>query len=67
MGAENPYNQRQEGRFMKKRLKVLIQRLTLFLNLRDEFLCDGCKLNYRNLCVRRERPNARICPDFEEK
>jgi hypothetical protein len=52
---------------MKKRIKVLMQRLTLFLNLRDEFLCDGCRFNYRDLCVRRERPNARVCPDFKEK
>ncbi len=52
---------------MAKVVKVLIQRLTLLLGLRDEFLCDSCELNYRDLCMRRERPNARICPDYRKK
>ena len=48
--------------------KTFFQKLGLLLNLRDEeFLCDTCKLNYRDICRRPERPNARICPDYRKK
>jgi hypothetical protein len=28
-------------------------------------LCDSCKFDYGNACKRPERPNARVCPDYE--
>jgi len=31
----------------------------------SEFLCDTCKYDYGNACTRRERPNARVCPDYK--
>ncbi|MBI2190354.1 MAG: hypothetical protein HYU36_00025 [Planctomycetes bacterium] len=34
---------------------------------RSEFLCDDCKWNYGNACVRPERPNARECPEYKPK
>ena len=30
-------------------------------------LCDSCKLDYGNVCKRRERPNARQCPDYQRR
>lgn len=32
-----------------------------------DFLCDRCKYNHPNTCTRRERPNARVCPDYKAK
>lgn len=32
-----------------------------------EILCDSCKYNYGNVCVRNERPNATRCPDFKRR
>lgn len=29
------------------------------------FLCDVCRYNYRDACLRPERPNAVNCPDFK--
>ena len=52
---------------MAKALKILWQRITLLLGAREEFLCDACKLNFRDLCRRPERPNARVCPDYRKK
>ncbi|MDZ7815646.1 MAG: hypothetical protein U5N86_06490 [Planctomycetota bacterium] len=51
---------------MAANFKILWQRITLMLGIRDEFLCDSCELNYRDLCRRRERPNARVCPDYRK-
>ncbi len=31
------------------------------------FLCDTCRYNYRNACLRPERPNAKVCPDFKRR
>jgi len=31
----------------------------------SDFLCDRCKYNHPNTCTRRERPNARTCPDYK--
>jgi len=50
----------------------------LFLALRDFLrrlaglepaapLCDSCRLDYGNVCKRPERPNARICPDYQKR
>lgn len=30
-------------------------------------LCDRCKYDYGNVCMRPERPNAITCPDFKRK
>jgi len=30
-------------------------------------LCDRCKFDYGDVCKRPERPNARRCPDFEQR
>lgn len=30
-------------------------------------LCDRCKYDYGNVCMRPERPNAMSCPDFKRK
>ncbi|MEZ5987845.1 MAG: hypothetical protein R3F30_01705 [Planctomycetota bacterium] len=30
-------------------------------------LCDRCKYDYGNVCTRPERPNAKVCPDFEKR
>lgn len=30
-------------------------------------LCDRCKWDYGDACRRPERPNARRCPDFEQR
>jgi hypothetical protein len=30
-------------------------------------LCDRCKWDYGDVCKRPERPNARRCPDFEQR
>lgn len=32
-----------------------------------EILCDNCKYNYGNVCMRSERPNATRCPDFKRR
>ena len=31
------------------------------------YLCDSCKYDYGNACVRPERPNALRCPDYKKK
>jgi hypothetical protein len=31
------------------------------------YLCDSCKWDYGNACVRPERPNALVCPDYKKK
>lgn len=30
----------------------------------SEFLCDTCRYDHGSACERRERPNARVCPDY---
>lgn len=44
-------------------LKPLLQRLRHLLT--REFLCDTCKNDYGNVCNRRERPNAIVCPAYQ--
>ncbi|MEM6673181.1 MAG: hypothetical protein AAF726_10065 [Planctomycetota bacterium] len=31
------------------------------------YLCDSCKWDYGDACNRRERPNARTCPDYKRR
>ena len=31
------------------------------------YLCDRCKWDYGDACRRRERPNAKVCPDFKRR
>ena len=31
------------------------------------FLCDTCKYNWGNACMRKERPNAKVCPEYKKK
>lgn len=33
----------------------------------NAFLCDSCKWNYGDICIRPERPNAKKCPDYTSK
>lgn len=44
------------------RIKNLVRRILL---LDPEFLCDTCRYDYGNVCLRRERPNALRCPDYK--
>ena len=30
-------------------------------------LCDDCKYDYGNVCMRPERPNATRCPDYKRR
>ena len=30
-------------------------------------LCDSCKYDHPSACHRRERPNARRCPDYKRR
>lgn len=30
-------------------------------------LCDSCRFDYGDVCKRRERPNARVCPDYRRR
>lgn len=30
-------------------------------------LCDSCKWDYGDACTRPERPNARTCPDYQQR
>ncbi len=46
-------------------LKMFFRKLFAFEG--GEFLCDKCKFNHPNTCTRRERPNARTCPDYKRK
>ncbi|MEL6429649.1 MAG: hypothetical protein AAFZ87_07360 [Planctomycetota bacterium] len=58
-------------------MKVLLQRIlapvrALFGRLfatggGGGYLCDNCKWDYGDACKRRERPNARTCPDFKRR
>ncbi|MFH1783516.1 MAG: hypothetical protein ABH868_01255 [bacterium] len=31
------------------------------------FLCDTCRYDYGNACLRRERPNATCCSDYKKR
>ncbi len=31
------------------------------------FLCDSCRLHHGNVCWRKERPNAQVCPDYQQE
>ena len=35
--------------------------------LSDRILCDTCMYDYGTACVRPERPNAKVCPDFKRR
>ncbi len=50
----------------------LFQRLRLFFQRfrspgGSEFLCDTCMYDHPSACHRKERPNARVCPDYKRK
>ncbi len=45
-------------------LAIAASRKMPWLASGGEFLCDSCKLNDSRYCSRRERPNARSCPDY---
>lgn len=32
-----------------------------------KILCDTCKYDYGEACSRRDRPNARECPDYKKR
>ncbi|MBT9138158.1 MAG: hypothetical protein DDT31_00708 [Syntrophomonadaceae bacterium] len=32
-----------------------------------QILCDTCKYDWGNVCLRRERPNALKCPEYKKK
>lgn len=34
--------------------------------LTGNLLCDTCRLDYGDACRRPERPNAKICPDYQQ-
>ena len=51
---------------LKKKWKRLASRLRT-LTGSQTFLCDSCKLNYGEVCKRRERPNAIVCEDYVKK
>ncbi|MCL5271489.1 MAG: hypothetical protein M1457_13270 [bacterium] len=40
------------------------QRLVFEAGGGSEFLCDTCRYDHGGACGRRERPNARRCPDY---
>jgi len=49
-----------------KFLRAFFQKI--MLSYRGEnFLCDSCKYDWGNVCRRRERPNAKTCPDYERQ
>lgn len=48
------------------RWKTWVSRIKSIL-MGDAFLCDRCKFNYGNVCLRAERPNAKQCPEFVKK
>lgn len=39
----------------------------IFATGSKRYLCDSCKWDYGNACVRPERPNALTCPDYKRK
>jgi len=48
---------------MFKKIKAFLKR-----KLKGEqILCDTCRYNYGNVCFRRERPNAKECPEYKAK
>ncbi|HOE64469.1 MAG TPA: hypothetical protein PKW18_13185 [Candidatus Sumerlaeota bacterium] len=50
---------------MFRKLKRLFKKI---LMMDDElFLCDSCKYDYPNACMRPERPNATRCPDYKKR
>ncbi len=42
--------------------KLLWQRLRYWFT--GQLLCDTCRYDYGSVCVRPERPNAKVCPDY---
>ncbi len=48
------------------KIKTWISRIKSIM-MGDAFLCDRCKFNYGNVCIRPERPNAKQCPEFVKK
>lgn len=47
------------------RLRELWMRLLAALG--GGYLCDTCRYDYAQACRRRERPNARRCPDYRRR
>lgn len=50
----------------KIKWKTWVSRIKSIL-MGDAFLCDSCKFNYGNVCLRPERPNAKKCPEYMKK
>jgi len=48
-----------------RRLTETLRRMFALSSKRH--LCDSCKWDYGNACVRPERPNALVCPDYKKK
>ena len=53
-------------------LRDILQRLghffgRLFASGGSGSLCDTCKWDYGDACMRPERPNARTCPDHKRR
>lgn len=46
------------------RWKRLRQRLAALV-FGERILCDTCRLDYGDACLRPERPNATVCEDYE--
>ncbi len=46
-------------------IRRLWQRLKYALTGR--YLCDTCKYDYGDACLRPERPNAIVCPDYSKR
>ena len=45
--------------------KLLLQKVKAALT--NEILCDTCMYDYGNACIREDRPNAQVCPDYKRK
>ena len=52
------------GRSKGRRWKLFRQRMAA-LAFGERILCDTCKYDYGDACVRPERPNATRCEDYE--
>lgn len=48
--------------FLRKLFAKLFGRI-----LRRAPLCDRCRYDYGTVCMRPERPNAIVCPDFKQR
>ena len=51
---------------MSNRISVFWQKLISWLGV-GGFLCDTCKFDHPTACRRPERPNAKVCPDYERR